>query len=487
MSTPSQTLNPTLFRTEALVKLAEAISNLTSRVGDMEGESSDIKTYTVDSTERIPNKGLTYYLDNSCLSFRMTVNGSQCLLIDAVIGADTNITRSSSQLHLFSSSIGYDWVSTSNKHVIDKVYQHRDETDNKLICYTLCIDSTGVYIEIENIKDTSSELTYSFAEETHFSGIVNLDEDETFTNGIEHKGEASDDDTSDEDTTDTTYHTGTVAQGSSGFYTIDLTAIDGFDYTQYDNLVGYHYISASDGSLYEHSAGDSYLKITNGTLYVRIGSDANYTGSDYENKYHFLVYATSSTSNISCFIMGRFVDGDTCYVCSGSAFHNMCPLSVAYGFDPKYIPYTLDTWNATSDDTETKTYPSVSVSKQSGHNTYYDVDLSGTDYSDYTAGNFYRVTSKGGSRLWYKTNDGNYVNQSGSVISVAGDDSLESLYPNNYHILLQISKDSSNAWVVFRCVSSDVGYILTNDELESDYPVCVADGYNPLDIDYPLC
>ena len=75
-----------------------------------------------------------------------------------------------------------------------------------------------------------------------------------------------------------------------------------------------------------------------------------------------------------------------------------------------------------------------------------------------------------------------------SVISVAGDDSLESLYPNNYHILLQISKDDdSNAWVVFRCVSSDVGYILTNDELESDYPVCVADGYNPLDIDYPLC
>ena len=42
---------PTLFRTEALVKLAEELSNLSSRISNIEGESSEIKTYTVESGE----------------------------------------------------------------------------------------------------------------------------------------------------------------------------------------------------------------------------------------------------------------------------------------------------------------------------------------------------------------------------------------------------------------------------------------------------
>ena len=472
---------PTLFRTEALVKLAEELSNLSSRISNIEGESSEIKTYTVESGEKIPNKGLTYYLNNACLSFRMTVNGSRCLLIDTFFGADYNLTRHSSQLYLFSSSIGCDWVSTSNKHIIDKVYQHRDETDSQLICYTLCIDSSGVYLEIENIKDSSSELTYSFSDDTHFSGIVNLAEDETFTNGIEHKGEAEDDGTTDEDPTDTTYYTGLIRKGSSGFYTIDLTAIDGFDYTKYDNLIGYHYIAASSGNLGEHSAGGTYLKITDGTLYVAVSSDSNYTGSDYENNYHFLVYATSSTSDISCFIMGRFVNGDTCYACSGSAFRNMCPLSVAYGYDPKYIPFTLDTWNASAD--TTKTYPSIIVSKvnDAGDMSF---DLSTTaDYGDYTGTKFYHITSWGSSREWSGTGN---LQQTGSVIKIRTTVMAAAEYPDNYHVLLQITKDDSTAWVVFRDVDGDTGYILTDDELNNDYPLCVKDGYNPLDIDYPI-
>ena len=481
------TTYPTLFRTEALTKLAEDIATLSSRVDSLDSgtdsstSSSDIKTYTVSSTDRIPNMGLTYYLFNSCTSFRMTVAGSRCLIIDITCPKEGNITHYNSPMYIFSSSIGYDWVSTSEKHIIDKVYQHKDETDEKLICYTLCIDSTGVYIEIENVKDTSSsssELSWKFAEDTYFNGIVNLEDDETFTNGIEHKGEVPSD-TSDEDQTDTSYYSGTVRSGSNGFYTIDLTAIDGFDYSKYDNLVGYHYIVPS-GDLYEHSAGSTYLYITNGTLYV-YNNYKNYTGTDYENKYHFLVYATSSTSNESCFIMGRFIDGDTCYACSGSAFHNMCPLSVAYGFDPKYIPYTLDTWNATAD--ETKNYPSLTVHRVND-NGDMAFDLSGTDYSDYTTEIYYYATEYGSVR---STGGTTYITQTGSVIKITTIyPEVITIYPNNYHVLVNITKDESSAWVVFRSVDNDTGYIITNDELENDYPLCVKDGYNPLDIGYPI-
>ena len=179
--------------------------------------------------------------------------------------------------------------------------------------------------------------------------------------------------------------------------------------------------------------------------------------------------------------MGRFIDGDTCYACSGSAFHNMCPLSVAYGFDPKYIPYTLDTWNATAD--ETKNYPSLTVHRVND-NGDMAFDLSGTDYSDYTTEIYYYATEYGSVR---STGGTTYITQTGSVIKITNMDSDAIIkYPNNYHVLVNITKDESSAWVVFRSVDNDTGYIITNDELENDYPLCVKDGYNPLDIGYPI-
>ena len=465
-----------LARDQVIKHILEGLDDTQDQIDEITAS----KTYCVDSLDTLPHRDLTYYLDNGCKYFRMSVYGNRCLLIDVKIGMNTNVTHYSTKEYLFSTTVGYNWVSTTNKHIIDKVYQHEDEEDNKLICYTLCIDSTGVYVEIQNIRDSESEITWNYAVDTYFSGVVNLEADETLTNGMEHMGEEDID--YDDEADDTNYYTATIAKSSKyNHWEIDCSSITGIDLSKYDTPIGYHMITG-EGEMYEYGSGGTYMSWSDNVL--DLWSNISYSGSDYANKYQFLAFITSSTAASSIFILGRFTEGDTCYICTKTAFLNMAPLSVAYGYDPKYIPYTFDTWNQT-DDTP-KTYPSFTVTKVS--NDSWNVDIADTGFSDYTAQLFYKVSPSNGNRvLTYRGTS--YLKQSGSVVNVdiAGSRYADTDYENNYHILVEMTKDDAKAWLVFRTVvDGDTGYALTDDELNNDYPLCVAMSYNPRYIDYPI-